>query len=105
MFDDAWALGQLEAMLTLGGVPEQDHVAIGRLAALRDQHLAAAVHILALLIDNAADPWFVLGARDEVRTLLRAGLAGGDEPVRDEARAATSRLVARGHPDFADLLE
>jgi hypothetical protein len=91
-------------MLTLGGVPEQDHVAIERLAALQDQHLAAAVHILALLIDNAADPWFVLGSRDDIHTLLRAGLASEDEPIRDEARAATSRVVARGHPDFADLL-
>jgi len=67
--------------------------------------LATAVHVLALLIDNGAEPWFVLGSRNEIRTLLRAGLASEDEPVRDEARAATSRLVARDHPDFGDLLE
>ncbi len=77
---------------------------IERLGVLRDTHLAEVVGALAALIDTTDEPWFVLGSRNEIRAILRAGLESEEEPVRRAARDATNRLIARGHPDFGDLL-
>ena len=104
-FADDWSLAQLTAVLEAGAGVDPDHTVIERLAALHVRELPAAARALALLIDVTADPWFVLGAPDEIRTILAAGLASDDIDVQNTARRATSRLVARGHPNFGDLLQ
>lgn len=104
-FDGTWALTQLTALFDAGGTVEFDHVVIERLNELRETQLAAVVRALSALIDASEDPWFVLGSRNDIRAILRAGLDSGDDSVRQNARRATSRLIARGHPEFRDLLE
>jgi hypothetical protein len=104
-FDDDWSLTQLTRLFEAGGTVEFDHVVIERLFELRETRLAAVVRALSALIDASDDPWFVLGSRDEIRTTLRAGLDSDDEAVRQSARRTTSRLIARGHPEYRDLLE
>ena len=104
-FDDDWSLTQLTALLEAGGTVEFDHVVIERLNELRETRLATVVRALSALIDASDDPWFVLGSRGEIHTMLRAGLDSDEEAVQEIARRATSRLIARGHPEFRDLLQ
>ena len=76
-----------------------------RLNELREIQLEGVVAALSVLIDASENPWFVLGTRDEIRAILRAGLESEDEAVRQSARQTTNRLLARGHVDFRDLLK
>ena len=59
---------------------------------------------LALLIDAATDPWFVTGSRDDIRAVLTEGLHAADMTTQRRTREVINRLIARGHPAFADLL-
>lgn len=104
-FSDEWSLEKLFQLLEAGGSVDPDHLVIERLASLRETHLATVVRALAALIDVTDEPWFVLGSRDEILTILRAGLQSANNAARHAARAATNRLIARGHPDFGDLLQ
>lgn len=46
----------------------------------------------------------MLGARDEIETILLAGLAADGEPA-DRGREIANKLVARGHIDYERLLQ
>ena len=101
--DAAWSIEQLEALLNIGGRLDPDHLVAERLAALRGDHLAAVVRCLELVIESGSRPWFVLGARAEIETILTAALAANGE-VAARARDIANRLVARGHADYERLL-
>jgi hypothetical protein len=103
-FDDEWSVTQLAELLEAGGRAEPDDVVLVRFAALRGTQLTFVVRALARLILVSDEPWFVFGSRDEVRAILHDGLAADDEEVRETARQATNRLIARGHLDFGELL-
>jgi hypothetical protein len=103
-FPDDWSLNQLTAILHAGGTVEPEHVVAERLNELRETHLAAVVPVLSGLIETSQDPWFILGSRDEIRAILRAALESQDEGLRVSGRQTTSRLLARGHLEFRDLL-
>jgi hypothetical protein len=104
-FDDDWLLAQLIQLFDAGGGVDFDHVILERLAVLREARLSDVVRALSALIDGSADPWFVLGARNEIREVLTAGLVADDVEVSRAAREATNRLIARGQADFGELLE
>jgi hypothetical protein len=59
---------------------------------------------LELLIESGTRPWFVVGARDEIETILVTGLAADGQPA-ERARDIVNRLVARGHVDYERLLQ
>jgi hypothetical protein len=108
-FDDDWALTQLHDLLASEGTVQPDHTVAGRLAALRHERLAQVVACLSLLIDAAYQraaqrSWFVIGARDEIRAILKNGIRAGDPETQRLACETVNRLIARGHTQFADLL-
>ena len=104
-FDPAWSLAQLAAIADAGGRIQPDHVVAEQLAALCTDHLAPVLHALDLLIDGSAvRPWFVLGARDEIETILVSGIAANGECGK-RARELVNKLVARGHGDYERLLQ
>jgi hypothetical protein len=108
-FDDDWALGQLHDLLASEGAVDPDHTVAERLAALRRERLAQVVACLSLLIDAtyrhpAQRSWFVTATRDDIRVILREGIAAEDAETRRVARETVNRLIARGHTEFADLL-
>jgi len=102
--DPAWSLEQLAAVVDAGGRIHPDHLVAERLAALREEHLSAVLSALDLLIESGTRPWFVVGARDEIETVLVAGLAANGEAA-DRAREIVNKLVARGHVDYERLLQ
>jgi hypothetical protein len=103
-FEADWSLGQLTRLFEAGGTVDPDHVVIERLKELRDEHLPEVVRALAAMIEATDEPWFVLGSREEIRDILLVGLKSSDSGVNQAARQATNRLVARGHPEFVELL-
>lgn len=102
--EPAWSLQQLAAAIEVGGHIHPDHLVAERLVALRSEHLPAVLRALELLIVSGTPPWFVLGARDEIETILATALAADGEPAAS-ARDIVNRLVARGHTEFERLLE
>jgi len=99
-----WSLTQLAASIEIGGRVHPDRLVAEQLAALRDEHLPAVVRVLELLIESGTRPWFVLGARDEIRAILASALAADGEPAAG-GRDIANRLVARGHTEYERLLE
>jgi hypothetical protein len=102
--DESWSLAQLEALLAAGGRLDPDHVVAERLVELRAEHLPDVLRCLELLIDSGRRPWFVFGAREEIETMLAAGLAAGGESA-DKSRDIINRVVARGRVDYQRLLD
>jgi hypothetical protein len=102
--DPAWALEQLRGLLQAGGAVKPDHMVAGQLAVRHDDFLHEAVTCMALLIDSPTDPWFVTGARDEIRIVLGKGVRATEQPTRTTARETINRLIARGYTTFDDLL-
>ncbi len=102
--DAAWSLDQLIATVEAGGRIHPDHLVAERLAALRSEHLPAVLRALELLIEAGTRPWFALGARNEIESILVSGLAADGEPA-ERARDIVNRLVARGHIDYQRLLQ
>jgi hypothetical protein len=108
-FDEDWALGQLHDLLASEGAIDPDHTVAERLAALRRDRPAQVVACISLLIDapyrhEAQRSWFVTAIRDDLRAILREGMAAEDTETRRVARETVNRLIARGHTEFADLL-
>jgi len=62
------------------------------------------VRALELLIESGTRPWFALGAREQIESILATALAAEGEPAA-RARDVVNRLVARGHKDYERLLE
>jgi hypothetical protein len=103
-FDADWSLDQLEALLGAGGSVEFEHIVVERLTELAESRLDRVVTALDALIASTDDPWFVLGSRMEVSSILAAAAQSDQEAVRDTAQRTASRLIARGHPDFREVL-
>lgn len=101
--DDAWSLSQLRDLLASGGRVDPDHAVAERLAGLVETHLEDAVACLGLLIDASERSWFVLGSREEIRTIIARGLSEGNGASKT-AREIVNRLAAQGHTQFAELL-
>ena len=102
--DESWSLAQLEALLVAGGRLDPDHVVAERLLVLGAEHLSDVLRCLELLIESGTRPWFVFGAREEIETMLAAGLAAGGGSA-EKSRDIINRLVARGHVDYQRLLD
>jgi hypothetical protein len=49
-------------------------------------------------------PWFVVGAREEIETILVSGVAANGECGK-HARVIVNKLVAGGHVDYERLLQ
>lgn len=99
-----WALEQLVRVLDAGAAPAFPYAITHRLPDLIDSELPLVMRVAALLVEKAYTPHVVLGARDELRAVLAAALASGDEALGREARETISRLYAQRHTEFNDLL-
>lgn len=104
VFDDAWALDQLEAVLTLVGNVEPDHLVVERLAELSDLRLSETLRTLELLIMGVTEEWRIYGWQQGAMTVLQNGLKATDPTVKTAATQLINRLVSRGHQEFLTLL-
>jgi hypothetical protein len=104
-FHDRWSLDQLIAVLDAGGGITSDYVVTQRLAELLGREPELVVRATSLLVERAYDPHMVFGAADELRSILRVGLASDSDEIVGAARATINRLYALRHVDFSELLE
>jgi hypothetical protein len=102
-FDTEWSLDFLRRALEAGCRPHPDHVVAERLAQLGGVSVIGRIEILQLMVEGGARDWFVLGSREQIRAILREGLASGVNGP-SKARDLVNVLVARGNLEFADLL-
>ncbi len=103
-FDDDWSLEQLIVFFEAGGTVDSDHVVVERLGELLEEHPRKVVRALTAMIEVTDDPWFVIGSREGIRTILQAGLRSGDNCISQSSIRAINRLFAKGHAGFIDLL-
>jgi hypothetical protein len=101
---DGWALTQLNLALATGATLAPSNGIAERLATYGTDSTEDAVTAIAGMIDTPDRPWFITGARAAIATVLRNGLHSADPRTRRLAQQTVSRLVARGHTTFSDLV-
>ena len=92
---DDWAIDQLGMLLRAGGTLNPGHVVLERLAVDAPNAPAAALRVLLDLVRHPPDEWLFVAVTEELRAIIRAGLAG-DATAQDLARRAVDELAARG---------
>jgi hypothetical protein len=103
-FDEEWATTQLDNVLHITGDVEPDHLVVEHLAKLAPSMPIAAANCLNLIIKGAREPWSVYGYQDPARAIIATAIKSGDVTAREIAEDAVSRLMAKGHMGFRDLL-
>ncbi|MGH7490672.1 MAG: hypothetical protein ACREMY_34420, partial [bacterium] len=103
-FDESWRIEELTKVLALIRSAEPDHIVLEQLAELSSRLPLPAVDCLRLLIDGAKESWTITTWNQHIRTVLGNGLRAEDAKTQAAARAVVNILVARGYPDFRDLL-
>lgn len=103
--DQAWSLRVLKELLTLGVLPEPDHLVVKRLAAIAEAYPMPAIESLDRMIDLASQDWTIHGWIDDARELLAIGLRSSNADVRARAERVVHRLGALRFRDFRTLLK
>ncbi len=103
-FANNWMLDNLRLVLTLARSVEPDHQVLEGLANMAGNSPLASIQCLSLLIDDTIPDWNFHVYSDRVHTTLTAVLRSENPEAREVARAAISRLSARGYHQFRDLL-
>lgn len=96
LFDEAWALEQLEWVLREVGTIDHDHLVVERLAELAEHRTPAAMRCFGLLVKNLREPGPVHGWSDGGKIILAAALRSEDPGGRAEAIEAFHRLGGLG---------
>jgi hypothetical protein len=104
-FDNAWAIAQLIAALTLVQKTQPDYHVVERLVDLAETMPLEAVACLTLMIQGDKEGWELETWRDDSRKILATAIASGNQAARQAARELVNRLAARGMPDYSDLLQ
>src|SRR5574340_628628 len=103
-FDDAWAMSQLLAVLSLVQKAEPDHLVVERLVVLAATMPIEAVQCLTMMVQGDKDGWNIDGWRDDARKIIATAVRSGNPPVRQTVDELINRLAARGRADYQDLL-
>jgi hypothetical protein len=96
LFDEAWALEQLEWVLREVGTIDHDHLVVERLAELAQHRAPAVMRCLGLLVRHLRDPGPVHGWLDGCKIILGAAIRSEDPESRTEAIEAFHRLGGLG---------
>jgi len=103
-FDEAWRIHQLTEVLSRTHAAEPDHIVLEQLAELSVRLPAPVIECLRSLIDGVKQSWTITTWDQQIRTILGNGLRAEDATTQAAARALVNILVARGYPEFRDLL-
>jgi hypothetical protein len=103
-FDLDWSMEQLHAVLELCDHVELDHAVTERLGEVARTRPVQSLRLLSKMMSRASD-WSVIGCRHGIEAVVRAGLASHEPDAPPLARELVSRLAAKGHDRFVDLLK
>ena len=104
-FDDAWAMSQLLAVLSLAQKAEPDYLVVERLVTLAATMPLEAVQCLTMMVQGDKENWNIQSWHDDSRKILATAISSGNSAARQAAIELVNRLAARGMPDYKDLIE
>jgi hypothetical protein len=105
-FEDAWAVDQLaQALEITAGRTDPHHDVMESLARLPSTVPRAALACMRHMVEGDVEGWVVLGSSGEIRAAVGNALRSSDAETRGAAAELVSVLIARGYPEFKDLLE
>lgn len=104
-YDDAWAISQLMASLSLIKRTEPDYHVVEQLVALAPAFPLEAVQCLALMVEGDREGLEIRTWRDDSRKILATVLSSGNSVATQAAIELVNRLAARGMPDYKDLID
>lgn len=104
MFDEDWAIAQLEGVLKMGGTLEALHLVIGRFVTLSATIPLPVLRCVSLLTQSDKERWRMLGSNEQIRTILMNALQSSDGQAIEEATDLTNRLILYGYTHLLDLL-
>lgn len=104
-FDEEWVCVQYLKALDFGVKTRIHHFTADALVDMVSRRPLLVLQILKKLIDLNQSNWVVIGNRGKIITVLRTTLQSLDTQTQKLAREITSRLAARGHSEYADLLK
>jgi len=102
-FPDEWSLDQLDQLMELTNEIDGNHFVLERLATLSAKYPFQTVRLLGKLLEDQL-PWKIIGAREEIETVLKNVLAVHDNNASRTADEFINRLAAKGYTDFTHLL-
>lgn len=103
-FDDKWSLDLLIEALKLGCDIEGDHLIIERYATLASKFPLEVIASTELLVENDKKGWGVPTWGDELSNVIKLVLNSKNDVAVIKAQEFIQKLVAKGHPQYKDLL-
>jgi hypothetical protein len=98
--DLEWSIRNALVVLGFGAVLEPDHLVLDYLKTLALTRPLEAVRLLNGICDNIRNEWSIHGWLDAATTVLETCINSDSAAAQVGARAAASKLIARGHPRF-----
>jgi len=104
-FDDAWAIAQLEVVLSRNKKVEANHLVVEHLDSLVTSMPLSVARCLTLLIKGDEQGWVTSSVLNQVRGILAKVLQSDDDTVQQVAEDIARYLVTRGDLNALNLLE
>jgi hypothetical protein len=104
-FDDAWAMSQLLAVLSLAQKAEPDYLVVERLVTLAATMPIEAVQCLTMMVQGDKESWNIQTWRDDSRKILATAISSCNSAARQAAIELVNRLAARGMSDYKDVIQ
>jgi hypothetical protein len=104
-FDDDWSYRTLVESLKEGALIEFAHPVVERLAADSEARPADTLSCLELLLESEKDAWLAIGSEEPIRAIINGVKRSGDQDLVKRANELVSRLIARGHRKYRDLIQ
>jgi hypothetical protein len=101
--DHTWELTELRDVLRNNHAVALDYQVIEQLSKLAPTHAVLVVQCLRAFVTTERQYWAILGAEEQVRTILATALQ--DDAAHDAAAALVHDLGAIGYTKFRDLLQ
>jgi len=103
-FEDEWGLEKLIEVLKLGCDIEGDHLVVERFITLASQYPLEVITSIELMVENDKKGWGVPTWGEEISKVIKLVLESKNETAITKATEFIHRLVAKGHPQYKDLL-
>lgn len=103
-FDDKWSLDMLIEALKLGCDVEGDHLILERYQSLAPKLPLEVITSTEFMVENDKKGWGVPTWGDELSNVIRLVLNSKNDVAITKAQEFIHRLVAKGHPQYKDLL-
>lgn len=103
-FDDKWSLDMLIQALELGCDIEGDHLIVERYETLAPQFPLEVITSTELMVENDKKGWGVPSWGEKLSKVIISVLKSNNDAAITKAKEFIQRLVAKGHPQYKDLL-